>query len=279
MKPFFKVSIQPDGALEMLVYEEIGEDYWSGGGVTAKTVKDQLDGAGVYSRISLRINSPGGDAFEGVAIGNLLKSTGKPIDVYIDGIAASAASIIAMCGDTITMGHNTMMMIHNAWSIEMGDNRAMAKMAERLSKIDAAIAQTYVNRTGKSMDDVRAMMDEETWMSAEECVEMGFATALALDPDEEKEANALAMAKQFPMVAKFRKRPRILRAESDTADRDGCLCDCQNCMDDNCSECTNDTCDDPNCKDCPMQLAEVNRSNLSLFQALQWETEHGIRAV
>lgn len=293
-KPFFRASVQSDGTLELLIYEDIGEDWWDGGGLTAKTVREQLDRAGLYSRISVRINSPGGDAFEGVAIGNVLKATGKPVDVAVDGIAASAASIIAMCGSTITMAHNAMMMIHNAWTFEMGDSRAMAKMAERLDKIDGAIAQTYVDRTGKSMDDVRAMMDAETWMSADECMEQGFATAIAAEPDAEKEAEALAMARGFRTLAKMKRVPAKLKAEETVE----CACDCQNCMDGECENCTMQDCEDQACKDagCPMQAdenasaaAEVPapaveppaaplESNLSLYQCRQWEMEHGIPA-
>jgi ATP-dependent Clp protease, protease subunit len=161
----FRAALQEDGVFELLVYEEIGEDWWSGDGLTAKMFKQKLDSAGVYARIRVRINSPGGDAFEGIAIGNVLKSAGKPVDVIIDGIAASAASIIAMCGDTISMASNSMMMIHNAWTMAIGDSRAMAKMGDTLGKIDGAIAQTYVDKTGKPMAAIRALMDEETWMT------------------------------------------------------------------------------------------------------------------
>ena len=115
LKPFFRASVRNStGVLEMMIYEQIGENWWSGGGVTAKSVKQRIDAAGPFSRLTLRINSPGGDAFEGIAILNMLRAQGKPIDVYVDGIAASAASIIAMCGDTITMGWGAMMMIHDS---------------------------------------------------------------------------------------------------------------------------------------------------------------------
>lgn len=213
VKPFFRAAVQADGTLEMLVYEEIGYDWWSGGGITAKTVKEQIDGAGVYSKIVLRINSPGGDAFEGIAIHNLLRSQGKPIDVYVDGLAASSASIVAMAGDTITMGRSAMMMVHNAWSFCMGYAEDMRKMADTLEKISSSIGQVYVDQTGKTAEEIQALMDAETWMSAEECVAEGFATAVAEEPEQPA---ALALAKQFPILAKFKKRPDGLRNEAKT---------------------------------------------------------------
>ena len=118
-------------------------------------MKQQIDEAGPFTRLAVRINSPGGDAFEGVAIHNLLRAQGKPVDVYVDGIAASAASIIAMAGDTRSMGSNTMMMIHNAWSSCTGYADDMRKMADTLDRVSTAVAQTYIDRAGLSKDDVK----------------------------------------------------------------------------------------------------------------------------
>lgn len=279
LKPCFRASVTPAGEFELLVYEEIGEDWWSGGGITVKTVRAALDSAGAYSRISVRINSPGGNAFEGIAIGNALKATGKPIDVAIDGIAASAASIVAMCGTTITMAHNAMMMIHNAWSICAGDARDMNKMADTLDKISTSIAQTYVDKTGKPMAEVTALMDAETWMSAEECVAGGFATAIAEEPNEP----ALAMARGFRVLGKMKHLPEKLKPAAavpvnETSQTEFCECACQSCADGNCDDCTNKDCGDENCMDCPMQSEEEQASNLNLFIARQWEVEHGIRS-
>lgn len=287
IKPGFRAAVRADGVLEMLVYEDIGMDWWDGGGVTAKTVKQQIDNAGIYSSILIRINSPGGDAFEGVAIHNLLKSTGKPLNVVVDGIAASAASIIAMCGTTIEMGHSAMMMIHNAWTFCMGNAADMTKMAETLGKIDGAIAQTYVDRTGKSMDDVRALMDAETWMSADECVEGGFATAMSGKAEEaESDEEPLNMARRFAALARYRKVPKALVKSAADVE---CACDCAHCQDGECDACTNADCDDANCKDCPMQSASgasasaeeapaavVAESDLSFYEARFAALKHGL---
>ena len=211
--PLFKAALQPSGVLELLVYEEIGENFWTGGGVTAKSVKQSLDTAGSFESITLRINSPGGDAFEGAAIYSLLRASGKPVNVFVDGIAASAASIIAMAGDTITMSNVAMLMVHNAWSLCMGDGDDMRKCADTLDKVSASIAQAYVARTGKSVAEIKAIMDEETWMGAQECVDEGFATDVA-EPDEKDDAS-MALASSFRALAKLKKVPSALTPPAD----------------------------------------------------------------
>lgn len=248
VKPGFRAALKDNGVLEMTVYEEIGAD-WFGTGVTAKSFKQQIDAAGPFNRIAVRINSPGGDAFEGCAIFNLLRAQKKPVDVAIDGLAASAASIIAMAGDTITMGHNAMMMIHDAWSICIGNDEDMRKMADTLAKVSESIAQTYVDRTGKSMDDVKVLMDAETWMSAEECLAGGFATAIAKDDS----AGAMALASSFKSLAKLKNVPEQLKAVKNEM---ACQCYCEACQMQNCEDCTMQGCVDPNCIDCPMQSSE-----------------------
>jgi ATP-dependent Clp protease protease subunit len=271
-KPFFRASVGSDGVLEMLVYEQIGADYWDDSGITAKSVKQQIDQAGMYSSILLRINSPGGDAFEGVAIGNLLRSTGKPVNVCVDGIAASAASIIAMAGTTITMASNAIMMIHKAWSYAVGNADDMRKTADSLDKVDGAIAQTYVDRTGKPKDDVMELMKAETWMSAQDCLDAGFCTTIA-DPTE-AEPVAMAMARKFKALARYAKVPKSLKPTDPKAKQTAgeCACDCQACSDGECENCSNSDCTDRNCEDCPMQSGTENTSNLSTYQAIQ----HGI---
>jgi len=266
-KPFFRAALRNDGTFELLVYEEIGENWWTGGGITAKSFKDQLDRAsGPYSRIVLRINSPGGDAFEGVAILNMLRATGKQIKVCVDGLAASAASIIAMAGDEIEMGDGAMMMIHNAWSICIGPASDMTKQANALNAIDESIAQVYANKTGLKKAELLDMMAAETWLTAADCVKQGFATAKAAKrgaalPDAPE---PLAMAKRGfrKALASYRNVPTQFRdaaapprnATPEEPDQDACLCACKACKDDlDCTNCTDTTCNDKNCTGCPMQ--------------------------
>jgi ATP-dependent protease ClpP protease subunit len=209
--PHFRAAVKEDDILEMCVYEEIGENFWTGGGVTADSVKKVLDEADEYDRIAVRINSPGGDAFEGIAIRSLLRSQSKPVDVYIDGVAASAASIIAMAGDTITMATGSMMMIHNAWSMCVGNARDMRQMATTLDAVDGSIAQVYVDRTKKPLEDVKALMDAESWMSADECLEKGFATNVSKHEDK----SAMALGKKFKNLVEAKRPKDIMKALKD----------------------------------------------------------------
>lgn len=301
IKPRFQASLRSDGVLEMQIYGDIvNQDYitmmeWYGiptdGMVSSIGVKKQIDqAAGSFSKIVLRINSPGGSAFEGIAIGNIIKSSGKPIEVHIDAIAASAASVVAMCGNTITMANNAMMMVHNAWTDCEGYAADMRKMADTLDTISASIAQTYADKSGKSLEDVIALMDAETWMGATECLEMGFCTAIA---KEQAEPAAMAMAKGFQVLNQMKHVPEALKAaaaapqaeppraevNNEQQQTEVCECPCQSCADGNCSDCTNSSCNDENCENCPMQGGGTgNSSNLSLFQCRQWEIERGIRA-
>ncbi len=262
LKPFFKASLRADGTLDIQIYQDIGEDYWSyDSGITAKSISQQIEAAGTgYSKILVRINSRGGDVFEGVAIYTLIRAQKKPVEVRVDGWAASAASIIAMAGDEIIMGPNTLMMIHNAWTYCQGYASDMRKMADALDKISGAIAQTYVTRTKKALNDVIALMDAETYMTAQECVDEGFATQIVTEADE-LGVTAQAMARKFVPLGRAKELPEKVRAaEGDMV----CACACANCQDGDCANCSNAECMDPNCEDCPMQ---VEASNLSLFEA------------
>lgn len=241
-RPVFKASVQPGGELELLVYEDIGENWWDGSGVTAKNVKQSIDQAGIFTSISVRINSPGGDAFEGVAIHNLLRAQKKPVNVFVDGIAASAASIIAMAGDNITMGNSAMMMIHNASCACQGYAEDMRKMADVLDKVSASVAKTYIDRAGMSAEDVKTMMDAESWLSAQDCIDKGLATAIA-ENDENDDA-AMALAKSFKALVHMKHVPDALKNDDSDA---GCSCYCAPCQDGRCNECECRGCDATDC--------------------------------
>jgi ATP-dependent Clp protease protease subunit len=167
IKPKLCLVRERYSVLEILVYEEIGEDYWSGTGVTAAAVTAAIKAAGAFDKIVVRINSPGGSCFEGVAIYNLLRSQGKPIDVFVDGLAASAASVIAMAGDTINVGTGAMIMIHNAacWGRLSAMLRHCEGRCDVIENISTTVGGIYVNRTGNDAATVKALMDAETWMN------------------------------------------------------------------------------------------------------------------
>jgi ATP-dependent protease ClpP protease subunit len=156
------------GATEILIYDEIGPF-----GVTAKAVRAAL--AEAPGDLVVRINSPGGDVFDGIAIANDLRAHPGNVRVEITGLAASAASIIAMAGDEIAMAENSFLMIHNASGLVVGTRHDMRALADVLQKIDAELARAYASRTGISTREVARMMDAETWIAATEAKDRGFA--------------------------------------------------------------------------------------------------------
>jgi len=161
---------------ELFIYDEIGPDYW--GLVSAKTILSELEPIDDASEIVVRINSPGGDVNEALAIYNALNRRAGRTIVEIDALAASAASYIAMAGDEIRIAENAMMMIHNAWTIALGDADELRKIADTLDKYTGTIAKAYAARSGLTVDDVTELMSDETWFTAEEAVGSGFADSV-----------------------------------------------------------------------------------------------------
>jgi ATP-dependent Clp protease, protease subunit len=186
------------GVLELEIFDCIGADMF-GDGVTAAAVNDAIKSAGEFSSLTLSINSPGGSLFEGVAIYNTLKACGKTVNVNVVGLAASAASLIAMAGDTVTMQLGTQLMIHRAMAIAAGFSDDMRKMADTLDSVSASAADIYVAKTGMSKDAVLALMEAETWMSPEQAVEQKFATAISKDKEAIKNAFDLSAFKNTPV--------------------------------------------------------------------------------
>jgi ATP-dependent Clp protease protease subunit len=165
-----------DGGTVIDLYDEIG--YW---GTDARGFRARLKDA--TGDITLRINSPGGDVFDGIAIYNDLLAYDGKVKVEVVGLAASIASIIAMAGDEITIADNAMFMIHNAWTIGVGNRHDMADVAATLTKIDDALARTYAARTTTGIRSIKQMMDDETWLTAKEAKEAGFATSVGSAAD------------------------------------------------------------------------------------------------
>lgn len=177
MKPYWQIKNQDKP--EILIYGPIVSDPYFDDEVGAKQFRDDLKALGSPKAIDVRINSPGGDVFEGYAIHGALANHAARIDVHIDGVAASIASVVAMAGDTITIPENALMMIHQASGIALGTANDMRKMAEALEKVDNGIVSVYANRTGMERDKVAELLAAETWMNGAEAVEMGFATTLS----------------------------------------------------------------------------------------------------
>ncbi|SEQ73286.1 ClpP-like prohead protease/major capsid protein fusion protein [Basfia succiniciproducens] len=172
---WFSIKSSAKDTAEISIYDEIG--FW---GVTAQRFAKDLKALGDnLKQINLHIHSPGGDVFDGIAIYNLLKNHPANKTVYIDGLAASMASVIAMAGNEIIMPENAMMMVHKPWGIQGGDADDMRKYADLLDKVESTLIMAYSSKTGKSADELAAMLSEETWLTGKECVEQGFADKLA----------------------------------------------------------------------------------------------------
>lgn len=156
-------------AAEISIYDEIG--FW---GVTAKDFITDLKSVSAKD-ITLFINSPGGSVFDGLAIYNALRQHPANVTVKVMGVAASAASFIAMAGDRIVMPENAFMMVHNPMGAVFGNADEMRDWADTLDKIAASLVGIYVARTGKSEDEIKSLLDAETWLTASEAVDLGFA--------------------------------------------------------------------------------------------------------
>jgi ATP-dependent Clp protease protease subunit len=167
-------STQPDTA-EIVIYDEIGKSWFNEDAVSAKGFLDALAELGDVSNINLRINSPGGDIMDGVAIYNAIKNHKARVTASVDGIAASAASYIAMAADRIVMPANTFMLIHGASGFVFGNADDMRSMAGDLDRVDKSITATYVSRSKSTSAKIKAIMKEDRLMDAAEAKELGLA--------------------------------------------------------------------------------------------------------
>jgi ATP-dependent Clp endopeptidase proteolytic subunit ClpP len=209
MKKWYEIKNKAEKA-EIWIYEQIGEDFWSGGGTTAKGFQEELSKVKA-SQIDLHINSPGGEVFDGITIYNLLKQHPANITTYIDGIAASIASVIALAGDRVIMAENALYMVHNPSGIVMGNANDMRSMADVLDKVAGSMIVTYTGKSKKTEDEIKAYLDAETWMNADEALEAGF-----VDEISEKMEMA-ACAKFAPVMAKagFKHVPDIVSVKKE----------------------------------------------------------------
>jgi ATP-dependent Clp protease protease subunit len=166
---------------EVFIYDAIGSDLWEDGVSPKAFVEDIRNLEKDYKEINLRINSPGGYVYDSFSIYNHLVQSSLKINVYIDGLAASCASFIAMSGDNIYMAEASEIMIHDPWSFAIGDSREFRKEADHLDTIKEKIVNIYKNKTGLSEEKLNEMMKTETWINAADAKKMGFATEVLED--------------------------------------------------------------------------------------------------
>jgi ATP-dependent Clp protease protease subunit len=190
------------------ILEPIGQDFW-GDGVTAKRIAAALRSIGERD-VTVVINSPGGDVFDGLSIYGLLADHKGKVTVKILGLAASAASIIAMAGDEIQIMRSGFLMIHNAWVMVAGDRAVMQETINFLEPIDQALRDVYAVRTGIEAGELQSMMDRETWLAGSTAVDRGFADGLL--GGEQIDADAQAETRLSPQAAKRRTELLLSRA-------------------------------------------------------------------
>jgi ATP-dependent Clp protease protease subunit len=208
-----KVIAKSDLA-EIYLYGDIGAS-WFSEGITASQFSKDLKDLGNVSKIDIRINSNGGDVFEGRTIYSLLVDHKAKKTIYVDGLAASIASLIAMAGDKRIMADGAFMMIHNAWGFAMGDSAEMMRTARLLDSVSASIADTYASRSGYDRNKIVSMMNDETWMDAKQCLDTGFCTKVS---DVSMKLAASILPKQ-QAVYNYRHIPLKLRPNRAAAEK------------------------------------------------------------
>lgn len=161
---------------EIYIYGDIVSSKWDETDITAVDFKNELNQLGEVSEIDVHINSAGGNVFEGHAIYNMLKMHKAKVNIYVDALAASIASVIAMSGDTIFMHKNSFMMIHNSWIMTLGNSKELRQTADLLDKTDQSSNNAYLDKaTNLSEEELKQLLDAETWLTSDEALEKGLA--------------------------------------------------------------------------------------------------------
>lgn len=207
-KKFWNFKALDDKTGELTLYGEISDVTWWGNEVTPKQFKEDLDALGDIAVLNIYINSPGGDVFAGQTIYSMLKRHKAQVNVYVDGLAASIASLVAMAGDKVIMPANAMMMIHSPWTWAVGNAQDFRKLADDLDKIRDSMVTAYQDKSGLEAEEITKIMDAETWLSAKDCLEYGFA-------DEIEEAKQVAACVDEKYFARYRNTPKELRKPPD----------------------------------------------------------------
>jgi ATP-dependent protease ClpP protease subunit len=199
------IRAEASGTAVIRIFGDIGESWW-GDSVSAAQFATDLDALGSVSTLEIRLNSPGGDMFDGVAIYNTLRTHQARKIMYVDGLAASAASVIAMAADELVMGTGTQLMIHNAWAFVVGDAEDMRKQASVMDGLNESMATIYADRAGGDSATWRSAMAEETWYGAQEAVDAGLADRVSRREGEAApdDSAVAATLRRSAVAARFR---------------------------------------------------------------------------
>ncbi|MCS4486379.1 head maturation protease, ClpP-related [Staphylococcus americanisciuri] len=206
---YFQMNKKVNSKGEIYIYGDIVSYEWGDRDVSAVKFKESLDALGDVSEIDVHINSAGGNVFEGHAIYNMLRMHKAKVNIYVDALAASIASVIAMSGDTIFMHKNSLLMIHNSWIYTMGNAKELRETADLLDKTDKASNVAYLDKAQNlSEEALNEMLEAETWLTADEALKMGFI-------DEVLGANEVAASISKEQYKLFKHVPKSIEQDVD----------------------------------------------------------------
>lgn len=214
MKTFMKfIEDEENEEAELYIYGDIVDYAWYEEDVSASDIRKKLNESNAKT-INVHINSLGGDTFTGIAIYNLLREKSKTSNIvtYVDAIAASAASIVAMAGDKVIMPSNTLMMIHNCWTFGIGNANELRKTASDMDKIMDAVIQCYLSKVKITEDELRDLLDAETYLTAQESLEKGFCDEIQeLDDSNDSSKNVLSsLAKMVKNYSNSKPQSKVI---------------------------------------------------------------------
>lgn len=218
-KNFSVVTDLDNDETTLTIYGDIGESWWfdsTSAGDIDRALKEVKTSA-----ITVRLNSPGGDAFDGITIYNRLKDHDAKVKIIVDGWACSAASIIAMAADELIMNTGAMMMVHEAWTVVVGSKSDIQKTVDMMAKLDDSLLDIYMTKAQCTRDEMKQFVENETWFTADEAIELGFATKVddvvddtvqnKVDPEQFKQS-VLQRFKKEPnknnLLTKFQRNPQ-----------------------------------------------------------------------
>ena len=204
-KKYWEFKNLTEDEADLYLYIEIASWGYGYDAHSAKSFKRELDDLGEVKTLNVYINSPGGDVFEGIAIYNMLKRHKAHVKVFVDGIAASIASVIAMAGDTIVMPKNAMMMVHYPWTWRSGNAKDFRKLADELDKVGESVLESYLGKAGDkaTKEEMADLLEGETWLTAQECLDYGLC-------DEIIEEKQIAASVSEELFNKYKNVPKAL---------------------------------------------------------------------
>lgn len=205
-KRFWDFKNAVNGTGELYIYGDIVSYQWDDSDTTAQSFKNDLDALGDIHTLNVYINSPGGSVFQGQAIYTILKRHKATVNAHIDGVAASISSVIPMAADNVFMPRNAMMMVHNPWTLAMGNAQELRKQADDLDRIRESILEAYLGKTGDklSREKLVELLDNETWLTAQECLDYGLC-------DQVVEAKEVAASIGAELLNRFKNVPESLK--------------------------------------------------------------------